>query len=50
MAVLLMLITAIPQMIFMRDHPSELGLEMDGGPGRGEARQAGKGAQGLSGL
>ena len=32
MAILLMLITAIPQMIFMRDHPSEMGLEMDGGP------------------
>lgn len=31
MAVALMAITAIPQMIFMRDHPSELGLEVDGG-------------------
>ena len=27
MAILLMLITAIPQMIFMRDHPSEMGLD-----------------------
>lgn len=32
MAVLLMIITAIPQMIFMKDYPSELGLEVDGGP------------------
>lgn len=31
MAVMLMVITAIPQMLFMRDHPSEMGLEIDGG-------------------
>ena len=42
MAVLLMLITAIPQMIFMRDHPSELGLEMDGGPAEGKPAKPGK--------
>lgn len=50
MAVLLMLITAIPQMIFMRDHPSELGLEMDGGPAEGKPAKPGKARQGLSGL
>ncbi|MCI8477519.1 MAG: MFS transporter [Oscillospiraceae bacterium] len=31
MAMTLMVITAIPQILFMKDHPSDLGLELDGG-------------------
>ena len=31
MAVALMIITAIPQMIFMKDYPAQMGLEIDGG-------------------
>ena len=31
MAIALVLITALPQMIWMKDHPSEMGLEIDGG-------------------
>lgn len=42
MAVALMVITAIPQMIWMKDHPSELGLEIDGGPAEEKPAKPGK--------
>lgn len=42
MAIALMVITAIPQMIFMRDFPSELGLEIDGGPEEVRPAKSGK--------
>ncbi len=42
MAIALMVITAIPQMIWMKDKPADLGLEPDGGSALEKAKKPGK--------